>query len=130
MLNFVFPSRDVSWRLNWYNELKMPMLSTAMLTDEGKANLKKKMREFIDLLANYPTTSMEINTEDKNQLSTEELTSEERLLTLTLHKAKLHTKAKVIIFAKLDEIERKRLLLGKEMEPRDMHEMQVDFEEV
>ena len=35
ILEFVFPQKDVAWRLNWYNELKMPMLSAALLSDVG-----------------------------------------------------------------------------------------------
>ena len=50
VLAFVFPGRDTAWRLNWYNELRMPMLSAALLTDEGKHNLKKKMQELVTLL--------------------------------------------------------------------------------
>ena len=117
------PTREVAWRLNWYNELKMPMLSAALLTDEGKHNLNQKMRELVELLSNYPTTIMELNTEDKNSHSHAELLPDERLLSLTLTKAKLHTKAKVIIFQRLDEIDRKRQQMGNSDNIRDMHEL-------
>ena len=50
VLAFVFPAKDVAWRLNWYNELRMPMLSAALLTDEGRHNLTKKMKELIEML--------------------------------------------------------------------------------
>ena len=42
VVSFVWPQRDVAWRMNWYNELRMPMLSMALLTDEGRCNLQKK----------------------------------------------------------------------------------------
>lgn len=43
---------------------------------------------------------------------------------------KLHAKAKVIIFARLDEIERKKQKEGRGDETRDMHELEVDFGDV
>lgn len=50
MLSFVFPQRDVAWRMNWYNELRMPMLSAALLCDEGKITLRQKIMEMIDFV--------------------------------------------------------------------------------
>ena len=61
VLAFVFPGRDTAWRLNWYNELRMPILSAALLTDEGKHNLRQKMKELVTMLQNNPTTIMELN---------------------------------------------------------------------
>ena len=54
---------------------------------------------------------------------------DERLLSTILNSKKMHAKAKVFIFEKLDVIERMRHKTGKE-ETRDMHEMEVDFGEV
>ena len=56
---------------------------------------------------------MEINSEDKNSQPPDELLNDEKLLTNTLHSQKLHSKAKLIIFNKLDEIERKKLQAGR-----------------
>ena len=77
VLAFVFPGRDTAWRLNWFNELRMPMLSAALLTDEGRHNLSTKMKEMIALLSQNPTTIMEINSEDNNSQSKEELLKDE-----------------------------------------------------
>ena len=95
------------------------MLSAALLTDEGKHNLSKKMEELVSLLQRNPTTIMEINSDDKNNHSPDELLNDEKLLTNTLNSQNLHAKAKVIIFAKLDEIERKKLKAGRSGEPVD-----------
>ena len=43
---------------------------------------------------------------------------------------KLHAKAKLIIFTRLDEIERRRHKEGREDDVRDMHELEVDFGDV
>lgn len=50
LLAFVFPQKDVAWRLNWYNELRMPMLAAALLTDEGKINLTNKLRSMVEFV--------------------------------------------------------------------------------
>ena len=50
LLAFVFPQKDVAWRLNWYNELRMPMLAATLLTDEGKINLKEKLVKMVEFI--------------------------------------------------------------------------------
>ena len=61
VLGFVFPQRDVAWRLNWFNEMRMPLLSAALLNDEGKHRLKEKMVELAELVCQNPTSYMEID---------------------------------------------------------------------
>ena len=73
MLGFVFPAKDVTWRLNWYNELRMPILSAALLTDQGKLNLKKRMGELQELIIKNPMSTMELNCEKANVCSKEDL---------------------------------------------------------
>ena len=68
MMAFVFPAKDVKLRLNWYNELRMPMLSAALLTDEGRHNLGRKMQELVDMLKKNPMTMMEIPTDHESVL--------------------------------------------------------------
>lgn len=95
VLGFVFPQKDVAWRLNWYNELRMPMLTTALLTDEGKQNLHKKMDEINYIISTNPATVMEMGS-DIQRL--DEMTKDEMLLSNVLKSMKLHQKAKVVIF--------------------------------
>ena len=107
------------------------MLSAALLTDEGRHNLNKKMKELIEMLKNNPTTIMEINSEDKNSQSQKELLSDERLLSNTLNSMKLHAKAKLIIFTRLDEIERQKAKMGQAANGvRDFHDIEVDFSDI
>ena len=35
VLGYVFPQKDVQWRLNWYNEVKMPIMTAQLLRDDG-----------------------------------------------------------------------------------------------
>ena len=87
----------------------MPMLTTALLTDEGKQNLGRKMDEINYIIARNPMTVMEINPDISN---VDELTKDERLLSNVLKSMKLHQKAKVVIFDELDKIEKQKLSEG------------------
>ena len=35
-LEYLFTDRSVRWRINWYNEVKIPMLTSAILFDNGE----------------------------------------------------------------------------------------------
>ena len=104
------------------------MLTTALLTDEGKQNLQKKMDEINFIVAMNPTTVMEMNADVAN---VNELTKDERLLSNVLKSMKLHQKAKVVIFDQLDIIEKQKLSEGHaDPNVRDIVETYVDFEQV
>jgi hypothetical protein len=34
-IEYIFPERATKWRINWYNEIKVPMLTAGILTDTG-----------------------------------------------------------------------------------------------
>ena len=102
VVSFVWPQRDVAWRMNWYNELRMPMLSMALLTDEGRCNLQKKKQELIAFCQANPTAIMEINGEFGEIMNKKELMKDEQLMSKVLGSMKLHAKAKMVIFEKLD----------------------------
>ena len=128
VLGFVFPQKDVQWRLNWYNELRMPMLTTALLTDEGKQNLQRKMDEINFIISSNPATVMEMGSDI---LRLDEMTKDEMLLSNVLKSMKLHQKAKVVIFDQLDQIEKQKLSEGNENPNiRDTVETYIDFEQV
>ena len=128
VLGFVFPQKDVQWRLNWYNELRMPMLTTALLTDEGKQNLQRKMDEINFIISSNPATVMEMGSDI---IRLDEMTKDEMLLSNVLKSMKLHQKAKVVIFDQLDQIEKQKLSEGNENPNiRDTVETYIDFEQV
>lgn len=35
-LEYIFIDRQTRWRINWYNEVKIPMLTAAILFDNGQ----------------------------------------------------------------------------------------------
>ena len=45
-LEYLFNDRALRWRINWYNEVKIPMLTAAILIDNGDDSIQKR----IDLL--------------------------------------------------------------------------------
>jgi len=34
-LDYVLPERENKWRIHWYNEIKMPMLTAGVMSDSG-----------------------------------------------------------------------------------------------
>ena len=44
-LQYVFPDATVQWRLNWFNEVKMPVLTT-MLLYRSELSLEENMEKF------------------------------------------------------------------------------------
>jgi len=46
---YVLQDKETRWRINWYNEIKMPMLTAAILADTGKDSLNQR----IDLLHSF-----------------------------------------------------------------------------
>ena len=45
VLGYIFPQKDIQWKLNWFNEIRMPILTINLLNDDGKQNLSTKMEE-------------------------------------------------------------------------------------
>ena len=44
-LNYVFPDSTIQWRLNWFNEVKMPVLTTMLLYADD-ISLEENMEKF------------------------------------------------------------------------------------
>ena len=106
----------------------MPMLTTALLTDEGKQNLQRKMDEINFIISSNPATVMEMGSDI---IRLDEMTKDEMLLSNVLKSMKLHQKAKVVIFDQLDQIEKRKLSEGNENPNiRDTVETYIDFEQV
>ena len=55
VLSFVLPQKDALWRLNWYNEVRIPMLASTLLSDEGRYALKGRLSEMIEFVKGNPT---------------------------------------------------------------------------
>ena len=83
----------------------------------------------------HPTAIMEVGIQEGEGmiLKSEDLLPDEQLMTKVLNSMKLHQKAKVIIFGRLDQIEEERMRKGKnpkKKNQRDMLETEVDFIEL
>ena len=42
-MEYVHLDRVVRWRMNWYNEIKIPMLTAAILNDSGVESLNERI---------------------------------------------------------------------------------------
>jgi hypothetical protein len=90
-LNYVFPHRDVNWRLNWFNEVKIPLLTAVILHDDGTHSLDEKIKELEKLYQDDPTSTMNLESEPHATLQ------EEKFVQSALHNRKLHARAKVLV---------------------------------
>ena len=59
-LNYILPQKDVNWRLNWFNEVKMPLLNSLILLDKGDHHLEAKISHLSRFVETFPETSMNI----------------------------------------------------------------------
>ena len=53
-VEYVFNDRVVKWRVNWYNEIKIPLLTTGILYDNGQESLMQR----VDVLHEIVTKSV------------------------------------------------------------------------
>ena len=51
-LEYILTDRALRWRINWYNEIKIPMLTTGIIFDNGKESLEQRMKELNNLVIN------------------------------------------------------------------------------
>lgn len=42
-LEYLFTDRSIRWRINWYNEVKIPMLTAGILFDNGHQSLQERV---------------------------------------------------------------------------------------
>lgn len=89
LLEYVFPERPIKWRINWYNEVKVPMLTAGVLADAGVESLEER----IDLLHGLITKHILPSLPDE----TEARTPEEEFMFISLKNRVMHSKAKLII---------------------------------
>lgn len=43
MLEFCLQDKTIKWRISWFNEVKIPMLTMAVLVDNGQESLSKRI---------------------------------------------------------------------------------------
>ena len=58
-LQYVFPDATIQWRLNWFNDVKMPVLTT-MLLYKGDNTMQENMENFRQMIKLNSLTQDEI----------------------------------------------------------------------
>ena len=58
-LQYVFPDATIQWRLNWFNDVKMPLLTT-MLLYKGDSDMEENMKNFAQMIKLDSLTQDEI----------------------------------------------------------------------
>jgi hypothetical protein len=95
-LDYVLPDRASKWRLNWYNELKIPLLTSIILHDYGKNNLEERVNVLHKLVTEEIVPAL--------PETSPVLTSEERFCMIGLRNKKLHATAKLYIMEILNQV--------------------------
>ena len=49
-MEYLFTERHMRWRINWYNEVKIPMLTAAILFDNGQESLDERINILHELV--------------------------------------------------------------------------------
>lgn len=89
-LDYLFINdREVKWRMGWYNEIKVPMLTAAILADTGRSSLNER----VDLLHSFVVSNV-LPSLPGNTLA---LTKEEEFVQFALRNRRLHARAKLIV---------------------------------
>ena len=83
----------------------MPLLTTGILQDTGKHQLKERMAELLDIVQQNPLSMMEQSEKrheekkkKKGASSDEPSTSEEKFIESALATVQLHAKAKMLVY--------------------------------
>lgn len=100
-LNYVFPDSTIQWRLNWFNEVKMPVLTTLLLYS-ADYSLEENMEKF------------------KKMITLDSLTQDELFLKNAMKSQQMHTKAIEIISEAMNKI------INVENQPDSVREVNTD----
>jgi len=88
-LEYLFTDRAVRWRINWYNEVKIPMLTSAILFDNGEQSLQHKLDILNDLVVKNILPALPGDSKG--------MTPEEEFMAIALRNRRVHARAKIVI---------------------------------
>ena len=88
----MFNEPKTQWRINWYNEIKTPFLSTAVLCDNGTDCLPEKIK----LLKRIVDSEFSGGNRGYSV--------EEEYMKYAVSSKQLHQRAKVIIYQMIDQL--------------------------
>ena len=69
-ITYIFPDSTTQWRLNWFNEVKMPILTTILLF-EAEISLEENMNKFTSMIKLDSLTQDELYV--KNAMKNQEM---------------------------------------------------------
>lgn len=69
-LQYVFPDSTIQWRLNWFNEVKMPVLTTLLL-HQSEISMEENMEKFKSMIKLDSLTQSELYV--KNAMKSQEM---------------------------------------------------------
>jgi hypothetical protein len=88
--------RQIKWRIGWYNEIKIPMLTAGVIFDNGSESLQER----IDAMNKLVTTTILPALPDDPK----GFTAEEEFMQIALRNRVVHARCKVIIMQVLQQI--------------------------
>jgi hypothetical protein len=93
-LDYIFQDRALKWRMNWYNEIKIPMLTTSILFDSGTHSLQQRLDELRKLVVENIIPALPGDNSA--------MTPEEEFVQISLRGREVHARAKLIIIAMMN----------------------------
>lgn len=89
MFTYCFPDKNTQRRIKWYNEIKIPQLSAALLLDVGTSFLNEKVKELKAIVKDGVLPKLPHEMEMKSQ--------EEMIMDIALSSKEFHAKARLLI---------------------------------
>jgi hypothetical protein len=95
-MEYVHLDRVTRWRMHWYNEIKVPLLTAAILFDNGVESLHQRTETLHKLVTQKIMPALP--GESKG------LTPDEEFIAISLRNKLVHARAKLIIMQMLEQI--------------------------
>ena len=94
----MFTDEKTKWRIGWYNEIKVPFLTLAVLVDNGTDCLPDRIKT-LDRLVNEEVSKK------SHQSELRTYTVEEEYMKYATSSKQVHQRAKIIIFQMIDQLQ-------------------------
>lgn len=118
LLEYTFaPDKPTLFRLNWYNEIKIPQLTCALLQDRGEPNLDDRAEMLSNLVKNNIVPALPGRSKA--------LTAEEEMMQIAVRDQVVHARAKVVIMQMMQQLTNPRADVAvdaREMNVREIYE--------
>ena len=95
-MEYVHTDRAVRWRINWFNEIRVPMLTAAILFDNGSESIDQRIAHLQKLVHDNILPSL--------PHESKAMTHEEMFVQASLRNRKIHARAKLLIMQMLNQV--------------------------